>query len=146
MHKKATIGRLFIGRFEYKDDLLASLNKFCRKNNIFAGIFSLIGAVQNAKLGYYDQKRKRYKNCVSLNKKLEIVSCSGNISLKEKKPFVHAHIALADLRGKTFGGHLMEGTKVFAAEFFIQELTNIKLKRSKDSITGLPLFTPLETA
>jgi uncharacterized protein len=140
MHVETKTGRLFLGRFEAGDDLLDSLTGFCKKQNIGLGVFYLIGAVRNAKLGYYDQGQKKYTGCVELGKKLEISSCMGNISLKDGEIMVHAHITLADMDGKAFGGHLMPGTKVFAAEFFIQELTGAELVRGKDEKTGLPLW------
>ena len=140
MNKPATGGRTFIGRFQCGDDLLGSLTELCKKENIRAGVFSLIGAVQNAKLGYYDQAEKKYTGCVELNEKLEVVSCTGNISLKDGEIFVHAHIGLADNQGKAYGGHLMPGTIIFAAEYYIQELTGVTLERVKDMVTGLPLW------
>lgn len=140
MHIKSKLGRTFIGRFEYGDDLLESLNEFCRKQKIKSGFFNLIGAVQNAKMGYYSQQEKKYTGCVELNKKLEIASCMGNISIKEGEIFVHAHIVLADYKGRAFGGHVMPGTKVFAAEFVVNEIKSGKLVRVKDPVTGLPLW------
>jgi len=133
-------GRLFVGRFEAGQDLLAELTEFCKKENIRLGVFNLIGAVRNAKLGYYDQQHKQYTGCVEFNNKLEITSCTGNISLKDGEIMAHAHITLADFDGKAFGGHLMPGTEIFAAEYFIQELTGAELHRGKDEITGLPLW------
>lgn len=140
MHVEPEAGRKFIGRFEAGEDLLNSLTEFCKKQNIRLGVFNLIGAVRSAKLGYYDQRQKKYTGCVELDKKLEVSSCMGNISLKDAEIMVHAHITLADMEGKAFGGHLMPGTEVFAAEFFIQELTGAKLIRGKDEKTGLPLW------
>ncbi|OGC05932.1 hypothetical protein A2526_02115 [candidate division WOR-1 bacterium RIFOXYD2_FULL_36_8] len=140
MHIQPQLGRVFIGRFECGDDLLEVLTEFCIKQNIRLGTFSLIGAVKRAKLGYYDQKEKQYVASINLDKKLEISSCMGNVSLKDNRPIVHAHITLADFDGKAFGGHLMPGTEVFAAEFFIQELTGGELVRNKDNATGLPLW------
>ncbi len=140
MHIEPKAGRIFLGRFEAGDDLLDSLTGFCKKHNIRLGVFNIIGAVRNAKLGYYDQNQKKYTGCVELDKKLEISSCMGNISLKDGEIFCHAHITLADMDGKAFGGHLMPGTEVFAAEFFIQELTGAELVRGKDEKTGLPLW------
>ncbi|MCX5749743.1 MAG: DNA-binding protein [Candidatus Saganbacteria bacterium] len=104
MYIKPQEGRSFIGRFESGEDLLASLNDLCKKENIRLGVFNLIGAVRNAKLGYYDQEQKQYTGCVEINKKLEISSCTGNISIKDGEIFVHAHITLADFDGKAFGG------------------------------------------
>lgn len=140
MHKEVKEGRRFIGRFEAGQDLLASLNDFCKKQNIRLGAFNLVGAVRNAKLGYYDQAMKQYTGCVELNEKLEISSCMGNISIKDDEIMVHAHITLADMKGKAYGGHLMPGTEIFAAEFYIQELLGAELLREKDEITGLPLW------
>ena len=140
MHKKAIKGKTFIGRFNIGDDLLLSLETFCRKKKIVSGIFWLIGAVQNIKLGYYDQRYQKYIQCLSMNKKFEISSCQGNISMKGKDLSVHAHITVSDLKGKTYGGHLLNGTKIFACEFFLQELKNTSLIRSKDFKTGLPLW------
>lgn len=134
-------GRVFLGRFEAGKDLLAELTEFCKSLNIRLGVFSLIGAVRSAKLGYYEQNEKKYTGCVELNKKLEISSCTGNISIKDGEIFVHAHITLADFDGKAFGGHLMPGTEIFAAEFNIQELIGDDLVRGKDEVTGLPLWS-----
>ena len=140
MHIQPKPSRTFLGRFETNDDLLEALTAFCKKENIKLGTFSVIGAVKNAALGYYDQEKQQYAGCVELNKKLEIASCSGNISLKDGEIMVHAHIVLANWEGKAFGGHLMPGTKIFAAEFHIQELVGAELCREKDPKTGLPLW------
>ena len=140
MHIEPKPGRTFIGRFESGDDLLSSLTNFCVKNNIGLGTFNVIGAVKQARLGYYNQEQQKYAGCVELNQKLEIASCMGNISLKDKKPMVHAHIVLADFEGKAFGGHLMPETMIFAAEFHIQEYLGAELHRGKDKVTGLPLW------
>lgn len=135
------IGRILVGRLNFRDDLLSGLTAICSANRICTGVISVIGAVQSAKLGYYDQAKKAYTGCVSLNRKLEICSLTGNISLKEGIVFVHAHIVLADLKGKAFGGHLMPGTEVFAAEYCITEHKGKKLHRIKDPVTGLPLWS-----
>lgn len=53
---------------------------------------------------------------------------------------IHAHIVLSDSKGRTFGGHLLPGTVVFAGEVFMLELPGIKLEREYDQETGLNLF------
>lgn len=133
-------GRSFLGRFRNNTDFLAELDNFCLREKITLGVFSVIGALTKAKMGYYDQDKQKYVECVHLDKKLEITSCMGNISLKDGKPFVHAHVTLADLQGNCYGGHLMPGANVFAAEYFIQELTGGELERKFDSETGLQLW------
>ena len=75
-----------------------------------------------------------------LNKNLEITSLTGNISLRDDEPMVHAHITVSDSDGRTFGGHLAPGTIVFACEFVITALDGPQLLRSHDDQTGLPLW------
>ena len=133
-------GRTFIGRFQFKADLLASIAELCKKENIRLGTFSVIGAVNGVKLGYYKQDVKKYVDCVSLDKTLEITSCIGNISLKDSEVFVHAHITLADHEGRCYGGHLMPGSSIFAAEYSITELLGGELHRKHDPDTGLNLW------
>ena len=100
MHIQPKSGRIFLGRLQAGDDLLPALTEFCNNNNIKLGALSVIGAVTQAKLGYFDQENKQYTGCVELDKKLEIASCMGNISLKDGGIMVHAHIVLADWEGK----------------------------------------------
>jgi len=133
-------GRHFIGRFKTGSDLLGSLTSFCDKENIRLGVFTVIGAVRSAKLGYYDQALNEYTGCVEVDKTLEIASCVGNISLKDSEVFVHAHVTFADHEGNCYGGHLMPGAKVFAAEYYIEELEGKELNREHDPETGLSLW------
>jgi predicted DNA-binding protein with PD1-like motif len=86
------------------------------------------------------QKERKY-HFVELSQPLEILALAGNISLKDGQPFVHAHITLSDQEGRAFGGHLAEGTRVFACEFTIQEgHAPVTLARSFDEETGLFLW------
>ena len=133
-------GRIFIGRFKTKANLLESLTDLCKTENIQLGTFTVIGAVTNASLGYYDQKAKKYTECVKLDKKLEITACIGNISLMDSEIFVHAHITLAGHDGQAYGGHLMPGTQIFAAEYCVKELVGATLSRRYDPETGLKLW------
>jgi len=137
---QVTEGRKFIGRFDFQADLLESMEGFCEKEKIALGAFSIIGALTSVKLGYYKQDEKKYVECLSLDKKLEITSCIGNISLKDKKIFVHAHITLADHQGNCYGGHLMPGACIFAAEYQVNEFIGTELHRRHDAETGLSLW------
>ena len=71
---------------------------------------------------------------------MEILSLSGNVSLFDDRPMTHTHITLSDSEGKTWGGHLMSGTRVFSAEIFIQELSGDPKNRKKDKATQLSLW------
>jgi predicted DNA-binding protein with PD1-like motif len=133
-------GRCFMGRLALGDDLLLTLEKLCRDHNITLGEVRALGAVAQARVGYYDQEERKY--CfLELDQPLEILALVGNISLKDGQPMVHAHLTLADTSGRAFGGHLAEGTPVFACEFVIQEhLADQTLARQPDADTGLMLW------
>ncbi len=131
--------RTFMGRIPYGEDLLASLTGFAREKGITKGRLQMIGAVQGAVVGFYDSRSGKYEDMV-FDKPMEVLSLTGNISLKDGEPFVHAHITLGDDKGQSFGGHLMAGTVVFAAEFIIDEFEGKDLEREYDETTGLALW------
>ncbi|AGB20024.1 PPC domain-containing DNA-binding protein [Thermoanaerobacterium thermosaccharolyticum] len=133
------VKRRFMGRFKYDNDLLQEINTFITSENIRSGEIRIIGAVKKARFGYFNQSTKEYK-FIEKNEHMEILSAIGNISLKNGKPFPHVHITLADKDGNVFGGHLMEGTKIFAAEFVIVDYGESNLERVDDEFTGLQLW------
>ncbi|NUM36876.1 MAG: DNA-binding protein [Candidatus Brocadiae bacterium] len=135
----ASLKNTLIGRLEHGSDLLEELNKICDKERITLGRISGIGAVQKACFSYYNQEKHAYQYIV-LEKKLEILSLSGNISMKDGKPFVHAHIVLGDENGLTYGGHLSQQTLVFACEVIIDILQGPSLNRVLDNTTQLSLW------
>ncbi len=141
MYIKVTEARKIMGRLAKGDDLLQALTAICQELSLTLGEVKAIGAVSRARIGYYHQNSRNYE-WLDLDRPLEILALEGNISLKDGKPFVHAHLTLADGAGKAFGGHLAEGTTVFAAEFVIQELKSEQsLNRQMDEETGLFLWT-----
>ena len=131
--------QVFMGRLAHGSDLLRSLTQLCKENNIRLGGLTVIGAVQAARLQYYNQPGKEYQESL-IEEPLEITSLVGNISEKDGQPFVHAHLTLANREGRVFGGHLAEGTVVFAAEFTIEAYEGPALQRRFDGVTGLSLW------
>ncbi len=136
--REFNVRRFLVARATYDTDLLVSMNEIAKNNKISTATFTAIGALKNAKLGFYDQERHRYSE-ISLSTPQEIASCIGNISLKDNEPFVHAHVILADREGSTKGGHLLQG-RVFAVEIHLTELSGRKLVRKRDAVTGLSLW------
>jgi len=125
-------------RVKHDSEMINFVTEFAEKNAIMTATFTAIGALKCAKLGFYDQEKHEYLETL-LSAPQEIASCVGNISLKEGKPFVHAHAVLADRKGNTKAGHLLEG-KVFAAEVHLTELVGAKIVRKNDAVTGLSLW------
>ncbi len=123
-----------------KDEfLLEKLNEIVKKENITLGFITGIGALQNLNFSYYLQNKKNYIT-KSINKNVEVLNLTGNISIKDGEPFVHCHITVADENGNTYGGHLAEKSKVFAFEYTIFVFEGEEKIRKFDEITGLTLW------
>ena len=120
------------------DDLIGAITRVFRDRSVRKGAFSVIGAVSCATLGYYGVSH-RYSNR-QFQGMYEIVSCTGNVSEKEGEVFVHAHIVLSGEDYRCFGGHLMPGTEIFAAEMFGTAVPGSSLVRKLDEATGLTLW------
>ena len=127
--------KIHMGRLEKGTDIIASVEEFCRERNIRAAWINIIGALETATISYYDQVKHEYFH-KALNGEYEIVSCSGNVSIKDEQPFAHLHIVLSDTQYQTLGGHLWPNTSaIFAAEFVLFEL---KTENSSDELTRCP--------
>jgi predicted DNA-binding protein with PD1-like motif len=133
------LGRRFLGCLPHGKDLITSIENFCTASNILMATFSVVGAVSSATIGVYDQKQHVYVTFTE-NTAMEIVNCSGNVSLKDKTPVIQSHIVLADEHGKITGGHLFSETILFAGEIDLQEMTGKPLERAYDNKTGLMLW------
>jgi predicted DNA-binding protein with PD1-like motif len=127
-----------IVRLKHDANLIQSITELAKNKGVEAGSFTAIGALKRAKLGYYDQKNHEYRE-MKIDSPHEMASCVGNVSLKDGKPFTHAHVVLADEMGNTKAGHLFEGI-VFAAEVHLRQLEGPKLERKYDEITELMLW------
>lgn len=136
------LGRFLTARLDYGKDIISQTAGLAKNKKIGIAVLSAIGALMQADLAYYDQASREY-NKIAIDRPVELVSFSGNISIRDNQPFVHAHASLADSEGHVWGGHLTSG-KVFAAELSIQELLGEPLIRKYDSMTGLCLWDKSE--
>lgn len=134
-----TTTKTYMGKLTHGADLIEELTEFCLVHNIRCARIEVIGAVQQARLGFYDQTTKVYE-FFDIPNPLEITHCIGNVSLKDGTPIVHAHVTLAGHDGKAYGGHLAKGTTIFACECIIQVFDGPDFVRGYDEITGLPLW------
>lgn len=134
-------GRCFLVRLDHGADIVKQISDLLDKEKIGAAAFCAIGALGEAEIAYYDQASREYRK-IPINEPVELVSCIGNVSLRDGRPFLHAHATLAFSDGKVMGGHLAYG-RVFAAEAFVQELLGEPLVREHDSTTGLYLWGQL---
>jgi len=132
-------GRIVTGRLPHGMDIIQSMEGLCEQASIRMAWFSIIGAVSSATIGFYDQEKQEYLSHVKAEP-FEIISCTGNVSMKDNKLFIHAHIELGDIQGNSFGGHLFSDTIIFAGEFKLEELSGRLRERAFDKTTGLMLW------
>lgn len=132
-------GRTFVGRLATGSDLVEEIEAFCEQEGIRAAWVTLVGAVTHAAFAYYEQAAKRYVELQSAAHH-EISGFVGNISMRDGRPFLHAHASFAEHEGGTLGGHLVRGCTVFVSEVYIREMTGVELERTPDELTGLALW------
>ena len=95
-------GRYILARLDHGAEIISQISDLARDAKIEVGVFGVIGALSQAELSYYDQDSLQYGR-ILIEEPVELVSCSGNISEKDDRPFVHAHAVLADREGKVLG-------------------------------------------
>jgi len=141
MPKEDMIEEIHIFRLEEDKDLLKEILRIAKENHIESGILMAIGALKSARFAFYIGGKEVYKY-MELNKHLELLSCEGNISMKDEEPLVHAHVILGDETGAAYGGHLTEGTIVYpTVELHILKISGLSLTRHFDARTGLNLLS-----
>ena len=120
-----------------KDEMVMdSITKFCTDKGIRNAKLSGIGAVKHTEIGAYDTIAKEYIR-KEIDEVLELISFEGNVTLKDDKPFVHAHVVLSDHEMSTLGGHLFETSIAAVGEFFIREFESNAYRDLNEDV-GLP--------
>ena len=136
---EAKPGRTLVGRLATDTDLVQEIERVCAEHGIRAAWVSVVGAVRRVAYAYYDQRQRRYLELAS-EAHHEMAGFVGNISIREGKPFLHAHASFGNERGETVTGHLLPGCPVWVAEVTLREMTGVELERTPDEVTGLALW------
>jgi len=120
--------KVHVIRLKPGEDLKASLSKFVKQENIQAGwIVTCVGSLTDYSLRFANQQ-----NQTSGSGHFEIVSLVGTLSTNGS----HLHLSISDSTGKTIGGHLLDGCKIYTtAEIVIGESNEMIFKREKDGTT-----------
>ncbi len=125
-------------RIDSEEEIVETITNFCTQNKINLAKVTGIGAVLNVKIRRYDAKTKKYIS-KAYKGDFEVISANGNITIFDKKPFLHMHIALSGKDYKVFGGHLMYGIVNPTFEVIIEKIKG-KVNRKIDSKSGLKLW------
>ena len=135
-------GRRVVARLTHGGDLLEEIAAVADAHGMEAAELRAIGALQRARLAYYDQTTHEYGE-FAVDAPVELLGLLGNVSRRDGATAVHAHATLAGHDGACIGGHVAPGCVVFACELILQELVGEPLERELDEVTGLPLWRGL---
>ena len=120
-------------------ELLEALSEFCQKKNITAGAVSGIGAVSEATFRFLDPATRQYVD-KTFAEQMEITHISGNISTKDRKPYLHIHLTCSRRDYSCVGGHLLSARINGACELVVDRFPLARADRRADPETGLNLY------
>jgi predicted DNA-binding protein with PD1-like motif len=121
--------KVHVIRLRPGEDLLRAVNTYVQEKKIWAGvILTTVGSLTETTLRFANRREATTKSG-----KVEIVSLVGTL----EPGGGHLHLSVSDGDGVTFGGHLMEGCKVYTtAEIAIGELPQLRFAREPDEASG----------
>lgn len=97
--------RSIVERLKPGDELQSALKRIASNHKLKAGVIvSAVGSLSTASLRFASANE-----ATTIEGPLEVVSVTGTIS----DASMHVHLSVSDSAGKTVGGHLMPGCKVF---------------------------------
>lgn len=115
------IDNVYVVRLDVGDEIMESLSRLCKAENITAATVQGLGAVNDVTVGYYSLEEKKYFY-KTFNHQFEMIALNGNITRKDDEPYLHLHIALSDENYNFFGGHLTEAVISITAEIYLNVL------------------------
>ena len=115
-------------RLKPGDDLKQGIQEFVVNKQIKAGwIAACVGSLTD-----YNIRFANHPAGTNGSGHFEIVSLSGTISIGGS----HIHVSISDSTGKTIGGHLLDGCKIYTtAEIVLQSTEQFEFKRMNDGST-----------
>ena len=124
----------FTFRLKPGQDLLDGIESIVAEKNIEAGcVLSAVGSLTHATLRLAN--REYYS---VYDGHFEIVSMTGTVSIHGS----HLHISISDENGKTIGGHLVPGCKIYTtAEMVLGILDDVVYKREYADDSGYEELT-----
>jgi uncharacterized protein len=121
------------------DEVIGSLTRFLREQEIDAASVTGIGAFVDAELGYFDWQIKQYRK-IPVKEQVEVLSLLGDVAMSEGEPTLHVHAVLGKPDGSVVGGHLLAAHVRPTLEVILIQPPSY-LRKHKDPETGLALIT-----
>ena len=120
--------KVYVFRLKPGKDLRKSIEAIVNEKNIEAGwINTCVGSLTDYTIRFANQQESS-----NGSGHFEIISLTGTVSVNGS----HLHICISDSTGKTIGGHLLEGCKIYTtAEIVLGYTTAYEFIRKKDGTT-----------
>jgi uncharacterized protein len=128
-HMKENSIAAYAFRLKPGEDLKEGIEKVRKDKNIQAGwVASCAGSLTEYSIRFANQSEGSRGTG-----HFEIVSLTGTLSTNGS----HIHISISDSSGKTIGGHLLPGCKIYTtAEIILQSSDAYEFSREKDGTTS----------
>ena len=137
-------GTTYVMRLDPGDEIVAKVLWLAAVEGIKLATVSGLGAVDNVTLGIFSPDTKQYKANM-FHTDFEIVSLTGTITTQRGRPYAHLHMAVGDLAGRCYGGHLNRAVVSATAEIIMTVIPGGEIERKPDAKIGLNLmeFLPI---
>lgn len=123
---------------ESGEEVMEQIRLFAQEQHLSASHFTAIGAFSEVMVGFFDFSKKDYKE-IPINQQVEVLVLTGDITLYENEPKIHAHVVLGKEDGSAHGGHLIKAIVHPTLEIILNE-SPAYLKRKMDKNSGIPLI------
>ena len=128
MKARALFGDRWLVRLDLGEELVATITRFLEEKRIRCASLQGIGAVRDLEVGFLDTSKRSYERR-RFPEEMELLSLSGNASLKEGHSFLHAHVVASGRECRTVGGHLFAATVSATAEVFVHSAPGVDVSR-----------------
>ncbi|HCZ05562.1 MAG: uncharacterized protein PWP37_498 [Thermotogota bacterium] len=122
--------RVIFIRLDHGEDFYAKLYEAVNDLKIHSAVvLSGIGMLMDVELGWFDVQNQRYER-KNFSGAYELLSLSGNLSLKDGQPFFHLHVVLSRPGEPAIGGHLFSASVCNTVEIFLSD-PGVRLLRAE---------------
>jgi uncharacterized protein len=131
-------GDRVVVRLESGERVAETLLGLLRAEGIGYAVVSGLGAVSQVQLSYWNAESRQYE-AHEIEEQLEVVSLTGNVTLRETDPFLHLHVTLGRQDLTVLGGHFNDAVAHPTLEIWLQP-ENEPVQRVPDAASGLALM------
>lgn len=128
----------YLVRLQKGEELIESILKLAREENISLGRVSGLAAVDKVEISLYAADTKEYL-IKELTGDMEIVSLEGNIAEKDGEAYLHLHGSVAHEENRVYGGHMHYARVSVTAELIVDVIDG-NVDRQFDEETGANLW------